>query len=87
MNAKSFKINEVNTMTRLLLTKSEAIGLCKKGNHKARKIFIKRIIDSLLTIPEVGDVVGDDLLKINQIPDTISLNMTAEIVGSQDHDK
>ena len=60
MNIKSFKINELNTLSRILLTKSEAIGLCKKSNHKARKVFLRQLIGKLLEIDDVKNGVGSE---------------------------
>ena len=58
MNIKSFKINDLNTQTKILLTKSEAIGLCKRGNHNARKVFLRQLVEKLLEIKEVKTAVA-----------------------------
>ena len=59
MDIKSFKLNELNTLSKVLLTKSEAIGLCKRGNHKVRKIFLKQLVGKLLEIEDVRKMVDN----------------------------
>ena len=68
MNIKSFKINDLNTQTKVLLTKSEAIGLCKRGNHAARKVFLRQFVEKLLEIEEIktavaGNSIVDPLIR------------------------
>lgn len=63
MYIKAFKINEVNINVKLLLTKSEAIKVSKKGNHNVRKVLLQHIAGQLMTIPDVSDMVGDDHIK------------------------
>jgi hypothetical protein len=82
MDVKSFKINEVNVSLKILLTKSEAIGICKKGYHKARKEFLKKIAANLLKIDEIQKEVGDDHIPMPMPTLNIS-QMYKEMNGDQ----
>lgn len=63
MFIKSFKINEVNINTKLLLSKSEAIAVCTKGKHKVRKALLQHIAKSLMEVEDVSKVVGDNHIQ------------------------
>jgi hypothetical protein len=78
MDIKSYKINEVNVVVKTVLTKSEAIALCKKGKHKVRKEFLKHHAASLMKIDDIRKVVQDDHIDFPSIDIDIS-TMTEEI--------
>ena len=67
MDTKAFKISDVNIMSRIVLTRAEAIAICKKGEHKVRKEFLKRIAAKLMEIDEVGSIVQDDHIPLPSI--------------------
>lgn len=64
MDIKSFKLNDINVMSKIILTKSEAIGLCSKNFSKVKKGVLKRLIEELMSIPEIDIAVQ----KNNVIP-------------------
>lgn len=73
MNINSFKLGDIGTLSKINLTKSEAIAVCSKGGNKARKILITKLIQNLLDIPEIENAVGEKRMfsKLN-----IKLNST-----------
>lgn len=60
MDIKSFKLNDVNVMSKVILTKSEAIGLCSKNFSKVKKGVLERLIKELMTIPEIDQAVQNN---------------------------
>ena len=50
MNIRSFKLNELNIMSKIILTKAEAIGLCKRSNWHVRRAFMKHLVEVLSAI-------------------------------------
>ena len=60
MHVKTFKTNEVSIVSKIVLTKSEAIALCKRGKQTVRKEFLKRVVEKLLEIDDVGKNVSEE---------------------------
>lgn len=60
MDIKSFKLNDINIMSKIVLTKSEAIGLCSKNYSKVKKGVLKGLIAALMQIPEVDLIVQNN---------------------------
>ena len=60
MDIKSFKLNDINVMSKIVLTKSEAIGLCSKNFSKVKRSLLERLINELMTIPEIDQAVQNN---------------------------
>ena len=60
MDIKSFKLNDINIMSKIVLTKSEAIGLCSKNYSRVKKGLLKGLINELMKIPEIDSVVQNN---------------------------
>ena len=82
MYIKAFKINEVNINLKLLLTKSEAIAVCKRGKHKVRKELLKHIAEQLMDLPDINTNVLEDHIAypnkviVNKITSEVSIDET-----------
>lgn len=60
MDIKSFKLNDINIMSKIILTKSEAIGICSKNYSKVKKGVLKGLINGLMNIPEINIAVQNN---------------------------
>jgi hypothetical protein len=57
MDIKSFKTGDMNIMSKIVLTKSEAIGLCSKNYSRVKKGVLAGLIEELMRIPEIDKAV------------------------------
>jgi len=60
MDINTFKLGELGTLTKINLTKSEAIAVCCKGSNKIRKQLLTCFIQSLMDIKEINDIIGNN---------------------------
>lgn len=57
MNIKSFKINDLNTLSKITLTKSEAIAVCSPKNYGVKKALLRQLINKLIEIDDIKNNV------------------------------
>lgn len=60
MNIKSFKINDLNTLTKITLTKSEAIAVCSPKKYGVKKALLRQLVNKLMEIDDINKVVNSD---------------------------
>lgn len=60
MDIKSFKTGDMNIMSKIVLTKSEAIGLCSKNYSRVKKGVLAGLIEELMRIPEIDKAVQNN---------------------------
>jgi hypothetical protein len=62
MDINTFKLGSLGTLSKISLSRSEAVAICSKGseNAPARNQLIKSLIQSILDIPDISNIVKDE---------------------------